>query len=224
MKIWCHVKQMMVLRPSKFQAFIYSFQNANTFISFMFNSFWTPKLHLSYKDDNLCSRMVVYGLNVTFHKCFMGGATNLDAPQVVPMPWGKNACDQSVESSEHDNQRIPQELQLQRKSLFLVAVLQVCYIDVVSTGGILVNAVKNDIDTPQYVILFQLSETSRFCIKFGTYIKCYAIQFCTIYCPRTLFVFISQFVPFVLRVQQQQIILNFAIYRCWFLIGWEMMY
>jgi len=74
----------------------------------------------------------------------MGGATNLDAPQVVPMPWGKNACDQSVESLEHENQTIPQELQLQRKSLFLVVVLQVCYIDVVSTRGILVNAAKND--------------------------------------------------------------------------------
>lgn len=74
----------------------------------------------------------------------MGGATNLDVPQVVPMPWGKNACDPSVESSEHENQTIPQELQLQRKSLFLVMVLQVCYIDVVSTGDILVNAAKND--------------------------------------------------------------------------------
>jgi len=74
----------------------------------------------------------------------MGGATNLDAPPVVPMPWGKHACDQNVESSEHENQTIPQELQLQRKSLFLVVVLQVCYIDAVSTGDILVNAAKND--------------------------------------------------------------------------------
>jgi len=72
----------------------------------------------------------------------MGGATNLDAPQVVPMPWGKHACDQSAESSEHTNQTIPQELQLQRKSLFLVVVLQVCYIDAVSTRDILVNAAK----------------------------------------------------------------------------------
>jgi hypothetical protein len=74
----------------------------------------------------------------------MGGATNLDAPQVVPMPWGKHACDQGVESSEYENQTIPQELQLQRKSLFLVVVLQVFYIDVVSTWDILVNAAKND--------------------------------------------------------------------------------
>jgi len=74
----------------------------------------------------------------------MGGVTNLDAPQVVPMPWGRNACDQSVESSEQENQTIPQELQLQRKFLFFVVMLQMCYIDVVSTGDILVNAAKND--------------------------------------------------------------------------------
>lgn len=39
---------------------------------------------------------------------------------------------------------IPQELQLQRKSLFRVMVLQVRYIDVVSEGDILANAAKND--------------------------------------------------------------------------------
>jgi hypothetical protein len=60
---------------------------------------------------------------VTFHKCFMGGVTNQDVPQVVPMLWGKNACDHSAESSERGNQTIPQELQLQRKSLYLVMVL-----------------------------------------------------------------------------------------------------
>jgi hypothetical protein len=72
------------------------------------------------------------------------------------MPWGKNAYDQSAESSEHENQTIPQELQLQRKSLLLVVVLQVCYIDVVSRVGILVNAAKNYIDARQYISLFEL--------------------------------------------------------------------
>jgi hypothetical protein len=60
------------------------------------------------------------------------------------MPWGRNACDWSVESLEQENHTIPQELQLQRKFLFFVVVLRVCYIDVFSTGDILVNAAKND--------------------------------------------------------------------------------
>ena len=60
-KICCHVKQM-TLRPSKFQAFIYSFQHVDTFICFMYNS-QNLKLHPCYTRGAISEDAVTWQSN-----------------------------------------------------------------------------------------------------------------------------------------------------------------